>query len=524
VNVEDSQSANLDHALSFLRRRALLIVSCMLLAGLAAFAISKSQQKEYTATASVAFNEDQLTQAIAGLPTAPTNVLLQNASNLELLDLGNLAAKTAAKVGHGLSEREVASAVSIGGNTESNIAAISATDESAALAAQIANTYAKEFVKAQTKAKAAYFKSALKLVRKQIHAIPSDEQEGVAAVDLLARAHSLALLSRLQPSTVEIVQAAVAPAGPSSPTTKKNTVIGLFLGLFLGLGAALLLERLDRRVREPGELADLYGTNLLGAVPNSPQLAEYQVADDIEGPSYGAESFQIIRTQLALFNADRRPRSLLISSADAGEGKSTVAFHLACAAANAGSRVLLLEANFRRPSLAYRLGIAQALSVVDAATGNRVNPVAQVGVGAGAGSLSVLPAGHLAGVSPAAMISSQAMASFLEGAKASNDLVIIDGSELEGVSDAFALLGKVDGLVIVGLGGRSRRDVADGLRARLNAANATIYGVVANRVGRSPGRFSRGKTTAVSRPEGQQAPAPVLPAEGELAPDARVEA
>jgi len=520
--VEDPQPANLNLALSFLRRRALLIVGCMLLAGVAAFAISKSQQKMYTATASVAFNEDQLTQAIAGLSTVPPNVLLQHASNLELLDLGNLADKTAAKVGRGLSGREVAAAVSIGGNTESNIAAISATDKSATLAAEIANTYAKRFVKAQSKAKAAYFESALKLVRKQIHAIPSDEREGAAAVDLLARAHSLALLSKLQPSTVEIVQPASVPAGPSSPTTKKNTVIGLLLGLFLGLGAAFLMERIDPRVRKAGDLADIYGTNLLGTVPNSAELAEYR-ADGVE--AHGGESFQIIRTQLTLFNADRRPRSLLVSSADAGEGKSTVAFHLACAAANAGSRVLLLEVNFRRPSLAYRLGIAQALSVVDAATGNRINPVAQVGIAPGAGSLSVLPAGDLAGTSPAAMIGSQAMASFLEGVKATYDLVIVDGSELEGVSDAFALLGKVDGLVIVGLSGRVRRDVAEGLRQRLSAANATIYGVVVNRVGRSRRGLRRGaKASAAARPESPQSAAPVIPADAELAPDARVEA
>lgn len=519
MNVEDTQSANLDRALSFLRRRALLIVACMLLAGVAAFAISKSQQKMYTATASVAFNEDQLTQAIAGLSTAPTNVLLQHASNLELLNLGNLASKTAAEVGHGLSERDVAAAVSIGGNTESNIAAISATDESATLAAEIANAYAKRFVQAQSKAKAAYFESALALVRKQIHAIPVNEREGAAAVDLLARAHSLALLAKLQPSTVEIVQPATVPAGPSSPTTEKNTVIGLILGLFLGLGAAFLLERMDRRVREPGELADLYGTNLLGTVPNSAALAQYR-ADGVE--AHGTESFQIIRTQLALFNADRRPRSLLVSSADAGEGKSTVAFHLACAAANAGSRVLLLELNFRRPSLAYRLGIAQGLSVVDAATGNRQNPIAQVASAPGTGSLSVLPAGHLTGTSPAAMIGSQAMASFLEGAKAGYDLVVVDGSELEGVSDAFALLGKVDGVVIVGLSERSRRDVAEALRQRLSAANATILGVVVNRVGRSRRGTSRGAAATADHP--QSAAAPVVPADAELPPDTRVEA
>jgi Mrp family chromosome partitioning ATPase/capsular polysaccharide biosynthesis protein len=522
--MEERQSINVDRALGFLRRRGLLIASCMLLAGVAAFAISKSQQEEYTATAAVAFDEDQLTQEIAGLPVTATNVLLQNASNLELLDLGNMAAKTAAKVGHGLTERDVEEAVSIDGSTESNIAGVSAVEASPVRAAEIANVYAKQFVAAQSRAKADYFQSALKLVRKQIQAIPAEQREGPVALDLLARAHSLALLSRLQPSSVEIVQSASAPAGPSSPTTKKNTVIGLILGLFLGFGVAFLLERIDPKVRAPRELADIYGTEVLGTVPHSAELAAYRIAGGTEALGAGAESFQMIRAQLTSFNRGHPPKSLLVASAAAREGKSTVAFHLASAAAQVGLRVLLLEANFRRPSLAYRLGIAKAPSLIEAATGNRVDPVARIALASdsGPGSLSVLPAGDLGNRSPAAMIGSQAVSSFLEGVRASYDFVVVDGPDLTGVSDAFALLGKVDGLVVVGLGAGSRRDVAEDLAQRLNAANATIYGIVVNRHGRS--RLPRGsKRAGIAPSEGLAAVGRVVPADAELAPDAHAE-
>lgn len=526
--MQDSQSVNLDRALGFLRRRGLLILACAALAALAAFAISKSQQKMYTATASVAFNESQLSQEIAGLPTAPTNTLLQNASNLEMLDLGNLAAKTAAEVGHGLTERDVEEAVSIGGSTESTIASVSATDASATLAARMANVYARKFVKAQSRAKSNYFNSALKLVRQQIQAIPSDQREGVAAVDLLARAHSLALLSRLQPSTVEVAQVAVPPAGPSSPTTKKNTLIGLIFGLLLGFGIALLLERIDSRIRDPREMASVYGTRLLGTVPRSSDLAAYRLPSGSEGMPEEAEAFQVIRTHLSAFNGGAPPKSILVSSAAATEGKSTVAFYLAWAAAQAGARVLLLEANFRRPSLAQRLDLGDSPTLVEMVTGHSgVDPIARIPLGAdsAAGSLGVLPAGQLGSRVPAAVIGSQAMDLFLEGIRASYDLIVVDGPDLIGVSDALALAKKVDGLVIVGLSGRTQRDVADDLALRLCGAEITVQGVVVDAAGggrRRPGRKSREKGEEAFGATGATGSESRL-SDTELAPNIRVE-
>jgi polysaccharide biosynthesis transport protein len=485
--MEDQQPLNIDRALRFFRRRGIWIVVCMLLAGFAAFAISKSQEKKYTASAAVIFNESQLTQEIAGLPTTAANTLLQHASNLELVHLGSTAAKTAAKIGHGLTERDVEEAVSISGSTESSIVGISATDASAPLAAVIANTYARQFVDDQGSANAEYFQSALKLVQRQIAALSPGERNGTAGVDLFARAHSLALLAKLQPRTVEIVQRASLPAEPSSPTTAKNTVIGLVLGLFLGFGFALLLERTDSRIRDPHELALIYDAQLLGTVPRSARVAEYS-ADGPGQLSMDAEAFQVIRAQLGSCNREQKPDSILVSSASAGEGKSTIAFHLAGAAAQAGSRILLIEANFRRPSLARRLGLIEPFPCLLEAT---VDPevimnAARVSVGsyAGDGSLSVLPAGTLHTQSPAAVIDSSAMGRVLKAATNFYDLVVVDGPDLAGVSDAFLLMPKVDGVIVVGLNGSSRKAIAEDLMKRLRAGGMHVFGVVANCVGR----------------------------------------
>ena len=129
----------------------------------------------------------------------------------------------------------------------------------------------------------------------------------------------------------------------------------------LGLGIAFLLERLDRRIREPKDLESVYGLPLLGVVPESKALSRStQARGDAGGavlPPAEAESFQLIRAHLRYFNVDRELRTLLVASAAPGDGKTTIARHLAGAAARMGSRVLLLEADLRRPTIAKQLDV-----------------------------------------------------------------------------------------------------------------------------------------------------------------------
>ncbi len=123
---QDSEEPNIAQAVGFLRRRGLWIVLCFVLAMAAAFGYSKHQTKKYTATASVVFNNNQLSQEIAGLSTGSTSssALLQQSSNLELLHLGDMAEKTATIIGHGLTEQKVSESLSIVGQPESSVAGV----------------------------------------------------------------------------------------------------------------------------------------------------------------------------------------------------------------------------------------------------------------------------------------------------------------------------------------------------------------------------------------------------------------
>jgi succinoglycan biosynthesis transport protein ExoP len=490
--------SNLERALGVARRRWFWMPLCLVLGAGAAFGISKSQTKKYTATASLIFKSNQFSQEIAGLGLQDvTSPQAEQSNNLKLVEFGDMAERTASILGGGVTPQQVSESLTIAEQGEStatgeaSIVDVSASTGSPSLAVQIANTYVRQFVKRQQTSSSHYFKSALALVNKQLAAIPPPQRFSTAAVDLQNRADSLRLLAELQYDGVEFSRPAVTPSSPSSPRTKRSTIIGGALGLVIGVGLISLLEHLDRRIREPEDLERIYGAPLLGIVRKSASLSTFAHS---EGSALGAlppsdvEAFSMILAHLRSRNHDRQVRTVLIASAAPGDGKTTVALNLADAAARTGADVLLLEINFRHPGLASRLGIQSRPSLGDVLidnipVGDATQRVAVTGLSEYATTsrtFDVITSGNVHLLSPSELIESDAMESLLERATSDYDLVIIDTPSLTAVADAIPLLPKVDGIVIVGSIGHSRSDVAERLRQALDSSGA-LLGVVANR-------------------------------------------
>jgi capsular exopolysaccharide synthesis family protein len=490
VDVElQRANAGGEQVLKVLRRRVHWVVLCMVLVAAAAYGFSKHQTKKYTATASLVFNNNQIGQQVAGLPLASSgNQQPVQQTNVKLVQLGDMAAKTASLVGRGLTKEAVHAALSVSAQGESNIVEVAATANSAELATAIANTYTTLFVEEQQNSNHAYYASALKLVDRQLGALSPKQRAGTAGLALQNRAQSLGVLAELRNGNVQIAQDAAVPTSPSSPKVSRNTILGAVLGLLLGLGVALILERFDRRVREPKDLETIYGLPLLGVVPESSALSRSARSKDTDRPlpAGDAEAFHLIRAHLRYFNVDRQLHTLLVASAAPGDGKTTIARHLAAAAARMGSRVLLLEADLRRPTVAQQLDIRPGPGLADVLIGavSLADATQAVEVESSplnrARTLDVLVAGAALPPNPGELIESHAMEALLQRAKFTYDLVVIDTPPLTAVSDAFPLLGKVDGVIIVGRVGRNRRDVAERLHETLTGAGAPLLGVIAN--------------------------------------------
>jgi succinoglycan biosynthesis transport protein ExoP len=490
---QETDGFNLERALGVLRRRAPWIALCFVVVAGTAFGLSKHQAKKYTATTSLIFNNNQLSQQVAGLQAVnnSTDQQAQQNTNLKLVESGDMAEKTASRLGHGLTEEQVSADVSVSGQGESNIINVAATAASPKLAAEIVNTYANQFVSEQQNSNHAYYSHALALVEKQLRGLSRKERAGTAGLALQDRAQSLGVLAELKNGNVQVSQVAKAPKAPSSPKVSKNTILGGVLGLLLGLGVAFLLERLDRRIREPKDLEVLYGLPLLGVVPESSALsrsARRKSETPTVLPPGEAEAFHLIRAHLRYFNVDRDVRTLLIASAAPGDGKTTIARHLAAAAARMSSRVLLLEGDLRRPTIARQMEIPSGPGVSDVLIGSvslreatqTIDLESPSGEGAKGRTLDVLVAGATLPPNPGELLESHAMESLLAQAKLTYDLVVVDTPPLTAVSDAFPLLRKVDGVVIVGRVGRNRRDVAQRLHETLAGAGAPLLGVIAN--------------------------------------------
>ncbi|MDQ6806009.1 MAG: polysaccharide biosynthesis tyrosine autokinase [Actinomycetota bacterium] len=487
MNTEPPSTLNVERALRVLRRRGPIVLICMVVAAASAFVFANGEKKQYTAAASLLFTNNQLAAVASGL-TAPSSPLTQaqQDTNVKLVSLGDVAAKTAAQIGPKWTAGMVHRAVSAAADSDTNIVVVSATASSPLLAQRLANTYSQVFVTEQQATSVASLMSAKRLVDEQYNALGAGQRASSQGLALADRSQSLGTLSKLENGNVGVVGTAGLPTSPTAPKVSRDTTLGAVIGLLIGLGLAFVLERLDRRIRDPKELESVYEFPLLAVVP---ERSQYQVLSSLgqlaqRGTGRGLiydEVFNLLRSYLRYFAVDRNLQTLLIISAGGGEGKTTVSYNLGKAAAALGSRVLLVEGDLRRgtiigPLLAHPSPGLSDVLIGDAKMDEAVHSI-EVGP---KGVLDVLIAGEIPPPNATELTESRAMQSMLESARAAYDLVVIDTPPLNLIADAIPLLTQVDGVIVVGRIGKTRRDAAEQLRKKLTALRAPVLGIVAN--------------------------------------------
>jgi polysaccharide biosynthesis transport protein len=289
----------------------------------------------------------------------------------------------------------------------------------------------------------------------------------------------------LQDSDARILSAAEPPGEPSHPRVMLFTLIAFAASTVLGALLVFLIERWDSELgfRSADETQSALGVRALALVPDLSRRETRGIAAEdyiLQKPSSAyAEALQRIRTNLFLSEGDRPPKTILITSSVPLEGKSTIAASLARQSARSGLKVILIDADLRRPRLHELIGFANQNGLSEVLTG-RANPEAAIKRDEKSG-LDFLPAG-IGVVSPPDLFRSSTMKILIEETAAYYDLVIIDSPPVAAVSDSFTLSVLVDKSIYVIRWEQTPRNIAlAGIRQMLDAG-ADIAGVVLSRV------------------------------------------
>lgn len=326
---------------------------------------------------------------------------------------------------------------------------------------------------------------------------------------LLQRMKEAGVSAGMKASNVRIVDPAEAPMRPVKPRLMVNLAFALVLGLALGLGTAFFQEHLDNTLKSPQDverwlnlpaLAFIPSANLLegrrGAVYGvyghrrflgsvRPEKASklalpksgFRIDDESFHQSALSEAFRSLRTSVLLSAAEHPPRSLLITSARPGEGKTTVSANLAISLAQLGRRVLLVEADLRRPALHKLFGLESTTGIVTFLTGQSgwrdvVHP-------SGLGGLDVMFCGPVP-PNPAELLASNRMRELLEEATRAYDIVLLDSPPMLNVADGRVLAAMVEAVILIVKGGDTPRDLVQQAHACVAGVGSHVIGVVLN--------------------------------------------
>ncbi len=303
----------------------------------------------------------------------------------------------------------------------------------------------------------------------------SAQQIADAAVPALAA--ELVVLQPDQPLRINAVllDDAPLPKHPSSPNPPLDITIGVILGLLGGLGLAGTIEALDRTVKNSAHGDVLFRAPLLAAVPQrrGPMVVVSPGADRPE-----SEPYRTLRTAIRFLRPDRPIKTLLVTSAGPGDGKTTTAANLATAIALSGERVVVLDADLRRAGLARAFGLEPSVGLTSLVLGTSSLTDALQHRDR---NLDVLASGPLP-PNPSEIVSSQLFNQVLQSLAEIADIVIIDAPPLLPVTDALAMAAQVDGVLLVARHGSTLRSAAGEARSKLDGIGANVVGYVLNAV------------------------------------------
>ena len=399
---------------------------------------------------------------------------------------------------------ELGSMVDVQQKERTNIFDIVITNTDRLLARDVAQAYAEEYIASRQLAAIRQISEARREVWNRIQEVEDEIGQAVEQakqytagnvptevlneaqravnlwVSLYEKYITLRIAESLEQRGLEIVQPA-KPGAKTSPRPTRNAVLAVFLGLILGVGLAFLVEYLDDTLHTREDFEKYYDTSIIGEIPHveAENLPQNHIIY-FEMPQHPAvEGYRTLRTNLQFLNLDGKTRTILFTSAGPEEGKSTVMVNLGAALSEMGKKVLLIEADLRKPVLDKYFKVSPGKGISGVLTGNvsleeAVQPT-------GYNNLYVMVAG-VKPPNPAELVASEAMRSVLDSVRGFADFVLIDSPPVLAASDAMALAPMMDGIIVMASYSKAVRDDARRTTELLRKVDARILGLVINNI------------------------------------------
>ena len=508
-----AQSVDVAGALRVLRDRKWIIIGLALLGLAGALVLSIRTTPQYQATAKVLRQNTTLDQALFGSQIFQINdqgrALITGAG---LVELDQVAQKVKEELGSSRSVDSLRDMVNAKPNSTSNFIDIVATSPNPDEPASVANSFARQFILDRQQADRAVLANAGAQVEAELQAMTEAEVASARGQTLSQKVEELAVLESLQTGRYELVQAARAPAAAYNIHTYRNVSVGLVLGLILGLVVASIVQLLDRRIKDEDGFEQAFGAPVIASTPlvggrwNRRRRKRSNAPVGFRDRGFRLlEAFRTLRSNLKFFEVNGNLRTILVTSPLPREGKSVTSVNLALSLAMSGSRVILLEADLRRPMLDTYLGLDSPMGFSDLLAGTRtvadvvrvvettsfmpqeshhLGDKRQSGESVSQKDLLYVAAGPLP-PNPAELLATDRTADVFKQLAAVCDYVVIDAPPVLLVSDALEIAKKVDGVVLVARLRETRVDEAYRARQSLERVGVKPLGVIVSGVVRA---------------------------------------
>jgi capsular exopolysaccharide synthesis family protein len=312
--------------------------------------------------------------------------------------------------------------------------------------------------------------------------------------ELVRKIKEAGINASFQNSSIRIADSARPAIKPVFPNIKLNVLLAFLFSALLAVGAAVISDVLDNTVRDPEQVSRVLRTEVIGSLPvvknwrgrlgpvptggNGNSLVPVREFADNALTGYD-EAIRTLRNSILLTDFDRRLRSVLVTSASPGEGKSTIAAHLAVAHAEQRHKTLLIDGDLRRPSVHRRFDVPSALGFSNVLVSEVPWQDAVVNLET-LPDLDILPAGPPS--RRAADLVGKGLQQVVEEASSEYDLIILDAPPLLGFAEPLQMATVVDGVIVVTRAGETSRKAVASVLGTLNRLRATLVGVVLNEV------------------------------------------